>query len=295
MGQMLPIVQRDGSIPLDLLDRDWKDQRLRFALDADDAKLSKLLDAIVEARPKLLVRAKDVAAAEWVLRVEKNALVLSPGPKSPHKPEGESQPFRFGPYPIDDQLAETLKARVVRILRAECLRRLATPNAGEKLPRPKADDEIRFDVHMRRERDDKQLIPFRWDAGRIRLHDGDKIVATITNSSRFAIDLTMLYIDSAFAIDEFFPITDFGEKNRIPPGGTTKRVTGEITVDTYGPESFLFIAAKAMAKEPVSFGFLAQLGLENARPSRAFNRVEPESHALQLLSWEVLPTRRPRE
>lgn len=91
------------------------------------------------------------------------------------------------------------------------------------------------------------------------LHDGDMIQFSVTNTSDQVVDLTALFIDSAYGIEPWFPYQ--GESNRMNPGETLSSVL-EVNASTIGVERFLFIAAAVQPGAPrADFSFLAQTGM----------------------------------
>lgn len=91
------------------------------------------------------------------------------------------------------------------------------------------------------------------------LYDGDLITFTVTNSSNQVVDLTALFIDSAYGIEPWFPYQ--GESNRMNPGESLQSVL-EVNASTTGVERFLFIAAAVQPGAARSdFSFLAQAGM----------------------------------
>lgn len=91
------------------------------------------------------------------------------------------------------------------------------------------------------------------------LSDGDLITFTVTNSSDQVVDLTALFIDSAYGIEPWFPYQ--GESNRMNPGESLQSVL-EVNPSTTGVERFLFIAAAVQpGAARADFSFLAQTGM----------------------------------
>jgi hypothetical protein len=91
------------------------------------------------------------------------------------------------------------------------------------------------------------------------LRDRDVLTLRASNTGRRPVDLTVLFVDSRYGVEPWFPYG--GELNRVRPGETVKSEL-VVNLDTVGTEHFLVIAA---AVEPgtarTDFSFLAQEGV----------------------------------
>ncbi|MCW5700491.1 MAG: caspase family protein, partial [Rhodospirillales bacterium] len=88
------------------------------------------------------------------------------------------------------------------------------------------------------------------------LFDGDRLAFTMRNEGNAPLDVTVLFIDSAFGIEPWFPVD--GRNNRLMPGDTVEDAL-EVTLTTTGMERLFFIAAATQAASPgTNFSYLAQ-------------------------------------
>jgi hypothetical protein len=98
----------------------------------------------------------------------------------------------------------------------------------------------------------------------LRLHDKDWVVIRIPNTNKFAIDVTVLYLDSDRQLEPLFPSRDKGESNRIRPGETAYISELGINANTVGPEQVVILAVRARSKDPVEFTDLARQPRDSA-------------------------------
>jgi hypothetical protein len=96
------------------------------------------------------------------------------------------------------------------------------------------------------------------------LRSGDVIAFEIRNPNAYAIDATLLFVDSAYGIEAYWPEPGTVLNNRIPPGKSVVTPRGEINAETIGIEHMLVLAVQAGAR-PVDFSCLAQPSLDRAR------------------------------
>jgi hypothetical protein len=140
----------------------------------------------------------------------------------------------------------------------------------------------------------------------------------LQNPNRFPIDVTLLYVDSAFGIGCLFPQD---ELNRLRPGDSLA-VPARITGDTAGLEHLVLIGVRATEGQPLDFSALAQPSLEKAEnvertrggpagglksplgklfqnalygrgTTRGVQRDELDDHTLKLFSWQIRAEKRP--
>jgi Caspase domain len=263
---------------------DFGDQLLRVAVDPRDtdgkelnnAQRMELEKALQElAGPNSMIRpVAKTKEADWLIRAKGKKIVLTPGAgwSIARAPLGEP---RFGPAPIDANLAPWLKDNLTRIARAESLKRLA---AGGDPGDP--DSAIRIKLELTRKKNATEKvgsIPIAWPAPDILAYDGDPIVIDLANKGRVPIDVTVLYIDSGFGIDCFYPRD--GDINRVGPGESIlPRVSFKFNNKTAGLEQIVVIAVKANG-QPVDFSQLAQPTLEQAI-EKAKTRGDDQKQAL---------------
>jgi hypothetical protein len=97
-------------------------------------------------------------------------------------------------------------------------------------------------------------------------HDGDQLRVTITNDSMQVVDVTVLYIDSAFSIVSYLPTSYQNAtgtaNNRLAPGQSAA-VTFKINASTLGLEDVIIVATLTAPAMPMqNFVFLEQKGIE---------------------------------
>ena len=169
----------------------------------------------------------------------------------------KSSPARFfGPVPQDNS-ADWLLDRLTRIQRANNLRRLA-----ERMQRLPDEGLSSLDVQVVKLHDasDETGTPI---AGT--LQGGDRIGIRIANTGVLPVDVTILFIDSGYGVDVYFPKSP-GIDNRLMPKGAPLKLRGKITSGTVGCEQLLVIATVPKPNAPPSnFAFLAQPTIEQAR------------------------------
>ena len=90
----------------------------------------------------------------------------------------------------------------------------------------------------------------------ISLHSGDNLQLKLRNNSQQTMDVSVLFIDSAFGIYQVYP--EPGQPGRLFAGEQAS-VEGEIEDSTLGMEQFLVIATPAERDDPPSYyDFLQQ-------------------------------------
>ncbi|MFP5285456.1 MAG: hypothetical protein ACLGI9_06940, partial [Thermoanaerobaculia bacterium] len=139
--------------------------------------------------------------------------------------------------------------------------------------------------------------------GRV-LRLGDRVAFRITNPYRHPVDVTLLFVDSAYGIEPFYPRA--GDYNRLGQGDSS--LTGVFRVErrASGPEQVVAIAVRSGSGQPVDFSYLAQPALDPARSrtresdglarllesvlfgtgeARAPRVMDAEGYSISLLSW----------
>lgn len=281
----------------------WR--RLRQELDKQDKKTHSLIQFIQEP-----------ADAEWLVRdaggqvVLVSAAALAGG-------KGAPQMKSFGPAPLDDLLGEWLLDNLSTIARARNLLALATAASTERGD-PDNSTNVKIELVRYRAKQPGAFDMVEWSSGGRELHKGDKISFRITNSGRYAADVTLLFVDSAYGIAAVFPERGTSGDNRLRPGKSllTPRVT--VNAQTTGLEHVVMIAVKTQTEEqPVDFSFLAQPNLQQARlkappgqrmrgldsplglllqnalygegNQRGLTRELVNDYCIRILSWTTLP------
>ena len=141
----------------------------------------------------------------------------------------------------------TLVSGLSRMIRAQNLLRLSSAlgqTSGKLL--------INLDVNP--EEEEKQS--YNTFSSLLSLHGGDKLKLEFKNTEAQAMDVSVLFIDSAFGIYQLYP--EPGQPGRLSAGEVAS-VEGEIENSTLGMEQFMVIATPADRNDPPSYyGFLQQ-------------------------------------
>lgn len=203
---------------------------------------------------------KDAAPGGWLVTPHPDGAVsLLPASgwdpaKAPVKARG------YGPAPAGDAFAEWLNDTVGRIARAQGLIDMA---------RTGAQDLVQSDDLAPRMKVELVLLgppgqpprPLPWPAPDLAVYDKDRVQLRVTNTGRVPFDLTILYVDTDFAIHGGFPRG--GTSNRVPPKGAIT-IGSTVNGQTVGSEHLVLIAVKGEGIE-TNFLSLAQKGPDKMR------------------------------
>lgn len=300
---------------------DYGVSRLRVTVDTNDFQGKPVTVAgrqsVVEALARLtnmnhsLVQASDnISAADWILRCRNSDVFLLPtaGWKTA---AGSDAIAPFGPPPQGARLEEWLQSSLLKIARAENLKRLAATTYD--VGRGGLDVVLQLDLRLNNNSEPPGQ-PIEWGKEGLTLFNGDRVLCTIRNSGRFPIDVSVLYIDSGFGISSLFP--ENGEINRLQPGDKLS-VPIEVTADTAGLEHLVVIAIKADG-QPVDFSFLSQNTIDRARTrggptgmdspvgklfqhalfaegtTRGLRRTAVSDHVMNRVTWNISAQSRPK-
>jgi len=268
--------------------RDYGDYRLRIAIDKLDINdrdvpidqlkhLKGILEGLAEQERSFVTVVAELGNVEWLVRPGGDRVYLIPASgllkrvekaSAPGQSSG-SQPL-YGPAPIDKHLATWLSKRFARIARANYLHRLVAPADGSLMT---VGSGVNARVEMVRYPSEassafKVVTPGGGDV----IREGDIVQFRVHNRGPEAVDVTLLFIDSAYGIDAYLPRPGFRGDNRIPPGKMLPSPRARVT-KTEGTEHMIVIAVRAVAQQqPVDFSCLAQPSLELARGTRGANR-----------------------
>ena len=257
-------------------------------------------------RPRLVQLVEKDTDADWVIRIRERDILVIPAEAAASDAD-VTPPTAFGPKPLEAATVDWLGSALERIARAANLKRLA---ANESTETPRG-DAVRIDLDLERHN-----APGSKDgAERVTLRDGEQITIRLTNPCRFAVDVTLLSIDTACGIAAIFP--GQGEINRLQPGDSVPFTT-MVVAKSRGLEHLVAIVVKA-DREVVDFTSLAQPSLETVKvrggpartsldsplgellkhavfaegATRGVKRTAVKAHRLQLLTWEVEPNPAP--
>jgi hypothetical protein len=198
----------------------------------------------------------------------------------------------FGPFTSDAAPASKLARALAAIAKATTLRRMATGGSSLTIGdpySPAATLEIRIE---RRNRSNGKFEAV--DAMRpLDVYDDDQLRVLAFSRAGAPVDVTILYVESAFRIRSYFPTArqaESGFNNRITPGGEPATAPITINDSTIGLEDVIVIAAlPEPGQPPQNFAHLAQAG---ARGSPAADLAKSAVHRL---SWTVHPRRPPEQ
>lgn len=296
---------------------EFGDLRLRVAIDLDCAdaaarqSLAKLAGDLAKRsrEPKAMFAITVLADAEWVVRSRPNGLELLPKDAALVIDEAKLPPgtprFNLGGSETTAKAEEHLG----RIFRAQNLLRLAGGASGETGAVDLVLETIRY-----RDPRDRQGQAVLFEGAGPRFQAGDLIGWRIVNRGREAVDLTLLYIDSQFAVQAVFPRPRaVGVNNRLAAGESYATPPVEVTDDTLGQEHLVVIAVPGEGPQR-DFRCLAEPNLAAARgqtrggqsalesplgklleyaafnegeATRGVRRVELDESRLMLISWTV--------
>lgn len=153
-------------------------------------------------------------------------------------------------------------------------------------------------------------------SGVSRLKPGDKVQVQLENTGQRPIDVTVLYIDSGFGIEIWYP--ESGALNRLEPGAKMRPLDVDITASSFGLERLAIIAVEGRkGEESANYAFLAQPSLSSETLTRgaegktrdatlgeqlfrdagfaefatrgAKPAPSPQNAGMQIYSWQVVP------
>ncbi|MDX1946298.1 MAG: caspase family protein [Pirellulaceae bacterium] len=293
---------------------DYGASRLAVAVDPLDqpgspipaetkVRLEQILKQL-DGEPASLIRlAASPAEADWLLRLKEGKVYLAPAASAIDAPPP------LGPPPAAADLAEWLGASLKGIARAENLKRVAARTTDEF---PRGDLGVNLEVSLERRLANRDTEKVVWQKAGIDLFDGDVLLVRFKNAGRVPIDITLLYVDSAYGITSVFPAA--GEYNRIEPGKSLT-VPIDINATTRGLEHIVVIAVKGEGQN-IDFTSLEQPSIEVARTrgpqaissplgqlmesalygqgkTRGGSRSQVNDYAIRLFSWNVRSGQRP--
>ncbi len=272
--------------------------------------IEKALDELVSENAGLLTRRTNAGDADWFLRVRRMTAYLVPktGWSAEIGDSGTGEPPKFiiGNIFKPREFSAKLRSVLTRIARARRLMQIATSDGAAR-----RDSVVNVTVEVVRyphgDEEDGQVVPVA-GAGRI-LRDGDTVAFRVTNFSRYPVDVTLLFIDSAFGITALFPEPGTIDDNRILPNKTLETPKLEVTTDTIGPEQLVTLATRAyvdrqdftvLAQESLGtmratqslsspLGQLLQTAMFGQGQTRALKRKTAQEYRAVLTPWHTVP------
>jgi hypothetical protein len=240
---------------------------------ADVNRLVALVDELAGQPNSLIQRAADGAVADAFVLLGSQGVYLRRAGDA--YGANELPADAFGPFAADGRAGSKVDKALDAMAKAINIRRLAESDASMIIGDPHAPVvELRTTIE-RRNAATSEFEPVEV-ARPIDARDGDQLRVTVTNDGAQAVDLTVLYIDSAFSIVSYLPTAYQNAtgtaNNRLAPGHSTA-VTFKITASTLGLEDVILIATLTNPATPMqNFAFLEQPGLDRGgedNPARA--------------------------
>lgn len=210
---------------------------------------------------------------DWILRASTDGRTTDLVPANGNRPL-HAVSLRL---PVDSRLPAQVNSVMTRVARASFLRRLAACPVITT-----AADTLRVRARAERIQSDGTGIELSPEEPVVR--DGDHLQIVIRNLSVVPVDVTVLYVQSDYAIQCFYPSgLDF---NRLRPGGVLPVSGIRINDSTLGWEDVIVLSVQSDNQPlPASFSFLAQPGINESSPHTVPRGAGPrlESPLAQLL------------
>lgn len=246
------------------------------------AFVNKVVEDLVSTPNSLVLPANpDIAAAAYVLVGEEHAeLRLSGDPYSL-----TSVRPAYGPFDIDDALQDRLIDAITVIGRANNLRSLAETDQRLRRFTTPFDNGLKYEIRFEKLDGKTHKVSKHVTTTGMKLRSADRVRIEVTNSGSSALDVNILYIESAFRVRSYLPTRNglaTGFDNRVAPG-ESRSPTITINDSTTGLEDVIVILTESGASR-AHFLSLEQDGLKPA-PYRSLTsaRGSVEANALDLL------------
>lgn len=297
---------------------DYGSLRLKLGIDvpaeggdparAGATRLKRELQNLAKDSASLIDFADDPTKADWILRVvDERALLVPAAGWAVTEQQTVKDPL-FGPITIDDQVMTRMRGNLIKIARVKNLLHVA----GE-LEKEWESSEVKVEVQLLRYRDraDREGQVVEPGHSGVSLKTGDIWGFQVRNPNDFSVDVTLLYVDSRFQIQAYFPETGTKVDNRLPPRQEKWKKTPRMMVDeTEGLDHMLVIALRAKG-DPADFSGLAQAGVEAFRgegargpkspltslfetsllgqgTTRGASKLDADNYAMRKLTWRTI-------
>ncbi len=284
--------------------RDLGEQRLRVTIDRADVEGETVSDSIREqlltglraVETNLVAIVDDCADADWLLRLSGRELLLIPATGISDQDETGLRES-LAPVDLTGRWEEKAMNDLSRIARACGLLRLS--KLASETSRGAG---LGFQVNVL----DGDGVPLlRGSAGRT-LEDGQRIIVELKNTGKQSLDVTLLYVDSAYGIGCLYP--QIGESNRLG-GGDQQRIKLSVNATTTGIENLVSIVARGEG-QPRDYSFLEQPALDRssmrggiddplarlcesalfgAGASRGMGREQAQNYEINIETWRISP------
>lgn len=290
---------------------DYGDQRLRLAGASNGADVERVVGELakLEKAPGSFIQLVESADADWLVEIRSGAVHLVSTAESQR---GKAAGVRLTDARADGRLGERLRESLARVARAQSLVRLAGA-VGQDRPRGEAERGVRVELLRYDDESDREGKVVAWQAGGLVLRAGDIIGFRITNRNVYAMDVSLLFVDSDHGIHAYFPEDGTVSDNRVAPSKSLRTPRAVVKESTLGLEHMVVIAVKAQG-QPMDFTVLAQapvagntrgttrgkrtlatpLGrlldhtLYREGKARGLGALEADSYALLRLDWRAV-------
>ena len=222
-------------------------------------RIQKDLESLSQKDFPLVHLESTIAAAKWVVRADQGKVYLIPA--GGVQVRGIDESPLFGPVPSDKEQRDWLAGSLTQIARVNNLLKIAnSADSGQQTTG------LRVEVQLLRFKglDDQMGEPVAWTGEGKQLHVNDIIGFRVRNPNEFAVDVSLLFVDSGYGVTAFWPEPGTAMTNRVPAGKTILTPKGEVNDATTGLEHMLVIAVEAQAR-PTDFSFLEQPKLDRAK------------------------------
>lgn len=250
----------------------YGDLRLRLAVDrarlADEGltseldRLQRLAPKLAEGDDRLITWTEDVSNADWLLGPRDGQVYLIPAHGSSAAP-GHIGSTLVGPMPGTNQV-KWLGDRLRRIARAQNLLQITSQTEEDNWQGWGGSDlNVEFNVQRRADGEDGEAAEVTWERGGRTLRTGESIRFSVKNRSAESIDVTLLFVDSAYGIHSFL-LKHPEYTNRLEKNGEGWTNWLKVSDTTVGLEHVVMIAARGRGAIMADFSWLEQPALPDA-------------------------------
>jgi len=253
------------------------DQRLRVAVDVPKGnetlrkqalRLQKALSDEAESATSTFQVVSDPIAErpEWFVLVEEEGvfLVQASGLATQEGTSGREDENWFGPAPDSEKVDDWLKRSLEHIARVAILKQLAAKFQAGKLG---GGQRIKLEAEMlvrATEADDWKKLSSEANEMPV-MTEGQLFTFDLHNRGSHPTDVSILFVDADYGIEQYYPEPGLQLDNRLPSGKTVRTEEAEMAAETVGVEQMIVIAVKSKAQgQPMDFSALRQLGLSRA-------------------------------
>jgi hypothetical protein len=201
--------------------------------------------------------------------------VAARGPDEIAMPE-ETAPALFGPVKRETAWEDRLEKSLTTMARAINLRNLVGADEELRAGEP-IDPNVDLQVVVKKWNPETKQFEAVLNPSTMTLTDRDKVRVEVSNMGSVPVDVTILYVESAYRIISYFPtlrdaMSGF-YNNRLEPDRVPKIAQFTINDRTVGMEDVIVIGVVGdPSLPPQNFAFLQQEGLEQARAAEQRTR-----------------------